>query len=73
MNLTDEYRAHKDAMVALATSQDEVIAAIAARSLACITLLESGWREGDPDPFGGDDGPGGGEVIHLFKHLKVAA
>ncbi len=72
MSLTDEYRTQKIILAQLANDAGEAMAALAARSLACITLAESGWKEGDPDPTDGG-GPGGGEVIQLFYHLKVAA
>lgn len=35
----------------------------AARCLAAMELLSTGWRYGDPDPDHDGDDPGGGEVI----------
>lgn len=68
MTLTDAFIAHKQDLEARAIQGDE----IAEKSLACITLLECGWREGDPDPDDGGDGPGGGEVIYLPLRKKAA-
>jgi hypothetical protein len=59
MTTSEAYRIHIAVLEALAGTGDE----IAAKSLACITLVESGWRCGDPDPEDGPDDDGGAEII----------
>lgn len=60
MTISDHFKAHVDYLQALSDSGDDM----AAKSLACMQLLQSGWRYGDPDPDGGD-GPDddGGEPM----------
>ena len=63
MTTSEAYRLHIAVLEALASTGDD----LAAKSLACITLIESGWRYGDPDPVDGPDDDGGGAEIIPFR------
>lgn len=59
MTISEHYREHVALLERLSEDGDE----IAAKSLACLALLATGWRYGDPDPD--DSGPDddGGEPL----------
>ena len=56
MTISDLYYDHIRSLETMAEAGDET----AIKSLACMQLLISGWRYGDPDPFDPDDDPDGG-------------
>lgn len=58
-DLTRHYNEHVAELVRRADLGDQ----FAGKTLAALSLLNYGWRPGDPDPADGPDDDGGGESV----------
>lgn len=69
MTFSEHYKAHVDALTALAEAGDEM----AIRSLCCMSMLAQGWRYGDPEGGDGPDDDGGVPLPQNVIPFRVAA